>query len=173
MAEEAVTTPEKPEGGKQDPPEESGKTFTQDQVNDLIAREKGKIQRNYEGHDELKRKAARLDELEASNQSELEKAQTKIQRAEKRADDAEAKLLRYEVAQQKEVPAKLVPLLTASSREGLESQADLILENAKTEPAPEFDGGARDPAPEPDTPEMAHGKLITSVLTGEGVQANP
>lgn len=103
----------------------------------------------------------RLEELEGANKSEAEKAQTKATKAEQRAAEAEAKLLRYEVAQEKEVPAALVPLLSATSREGLEEQADLILKNAvSSAPAPEFDGGARDPAPEPKTPAQAHDEVI-------------
>ena len=106
---------------------------------------------------------AKVREYEEANASELEKLQSKATKAEQAKADAEAKLLRYEVAQAKEVPAKLVPLLTASSREELEAQADLILENAK--PAePSFDGGPRDPAPEPRTPEQQHNDLALGLL---------
>lgn len=144
-------------------PPKSDSTFTQQQVNDLIAREKGKIQAKYEGFDDLKAKAAKLDEIEQANASELEKAHGKTERETARADQAEAKLLRYEVAQEKEVPAKLVPLLTATDKESLEAQADLILENAK--PAePSFDGGARDPAPDPKTPDQQHNEQLLGML---------
>lgn len=138
------TTPEPPKGDS---------TFTQQQVNDLIAREKGKIQAKYEGFDDLKAKAARLDEIEAENATELEKANKAKTKAEQDAAEAKTKLLRYEVAQEKEVPAKLVPLLTATDKEGLEAQADLILENAKPD-NPDFDGGARQAPPDPQTPEQ-------------------
>lgn len=147
---------EKPEGtpapeGK--PEGEPSTTFTQQQVNDLIAREKGKIQARYEGFDDLKAKAARLDEIEEANASELDKANKAKSKAEQERDDARTKLLRYEVAQEKEVPAKLVPLLTATDKDGLEAQADLILENAKPG-TPDFDGGARQAPPDPQTPEQ-------------------
>lgn len=157
---------EKPEGapvpeGK--PEGEPSTTFTQQQVNDLIAREKGKIQARYEGYDDLKAKAARLDEIEAENATEIEKANRAKTKAEQDAAEAKTKLLRYEVAQEKEVPAKLVPLLTATDKESLEAQADLILENAK--PAePSFDGGAREPAPEPKTPEEQHNQQLLQML---------
>lgn len=154
-AAEAVSegTPEVPEA----------KTFTQDQVNDLIAKEKGRIQSKYEGFEDLKAKAARLDEIEQANASELEKAQKAAQKAQGEAQEASVKLLRYEVAQEKEVPAKLVPLLTASSKDELEAQADLILENAKPASA-DFDGGTREPAEEPLTPEQEHNKLFLQAL---------
>jgi hypothetical protein len=112
--------------------------------------------RNY---GDLKAAADRLAEIEQANASELEKAQGKLSKAEQAAASAEAKLLRYEVANDKEVPAKLVPLLTATTKEDLEAQADLILENAK--PAnPDFDGGTREPTPDPLTPEQQHSKLL-------------
>jgi hypothetical protein len=58
-----------------------------------------------------------------------------------------------------------VPLLTATTREDLEAQADLILENAK--PAtPEFDGGARETAPTPKSPEQDHNDLAVQLFGG-------
>lgn len=110
---------------------------------------------------------AKLAEREEADKSELEKAQGKLTKAEQAAAEANAKLLRYEVAQEKEIPAKLVPLLTATEKEDLEAQADLILENAKTDAKPDFDGGARDPAPEPKTPEQAHGQFLVDMFRGK------
>lgn len=123
-------------------------TFTQAQVNDLIAKEKGKIQSKYGDYADIKAKAAKLEEIENANASELEKAQKKAAEAERIANESTAKLLRFEVANDLEVPAKLVPLLTATDREGLEAQANLILENAKTA-TPDFDGGARETSTDP------------------------
>lgn len=106
---------------------------------------------------------AKLNEYEERDKSELEKLTGKLTKAEAAQKDAEAQLTRYAVAQEKEVPAKLVPLLTAATREELESQADLILENAK--PAdPDFDGGTREPAPEPKTPEGSHNEIVQALL---------
>lgn len=138
-------------------------TFTQAQVNDLIAREKGKIQSKYGDYADIKAKAAKLEEIENANASELEKAQKKAAEAERIANESTAKLLRFEVANDLEVPAKLVPLLTATDREGLEAQANLILENAKTA-TPNFDGGAREPAEEELSPEEAHNKLFLKAV---------
>jgi hypothetical protein len=114
---------------------------------------------------ELKPLAEKARELEDAQKSELEKAQGKLTKAEQAAADANAKLLRFEVAQEKEVPAKLVPLLTAKTKEDLEAQADLILENVKAgEESPDFNGGAREPAPDPKTPEEAHNETFLQAL---------
>jgi hypothetical protein len=106
---------------------------------------------------------AKIAEFEERDKSELEKLTGKITKAEQRALEAEAKLLRFEVATEQNVPSKLVPLLTGKTREELEAQAALILENAK--PAdPDFDGGTRDPAGPAKTPEQEHNELVGALF---------
>jgi regulator of protease activity HflC (stomatin/prohibitin superfamily) len=143
--------------------EGQGKTFTQAELDRIVAERLGRERQKYEGYEDLKAKAQRLEELEAQNQSEAQKAQAKADKEAQRAAQAEARLLRYEVATEKEIPVKLVPLLTATTRDELEAQAALILENAK--PAlPEFDGGARETAPTPKTPEQAHQDVVLGLF---------
>lgn len=170
MAQEAETTPaegQEPKASEskegQEPkaePKGEAKTFDEGYVKKL--RDEAAKYRT-----EAQEAKARAEQYEEQNQSELEKASTRLQRAEKAKTEAEAKLLRYEVAHEKEVPAKLVPLLTAASKEDLEAQADLILENAKPAETPEFDGGAREPAPEPKTPEEAHNDFLVGLFKGQ------
>lgn len=163
MAEEATT----PKQGEQETPVDSGdKTFTQADVDRVVQERLSRERAKYEGFDALKDKASKFDELQEKNQSELEKAAAKATRAEERANTAEGKLLRFEVAAEKQVPSNLLPLLTAQTRADLETQADLILENANTadSPAPEFDGGAREPEPEPVAPEQGHNNFLMGVL---------
>ena len=109
---------------------------------------------------------AKAQEYEDAQKSELEKAQDRLARTEEAKADAEARLLRFEVATAKGVPGQLLPLLNASSKEALEEQADLILENAKPADAPQatFEGGPRETAPEPIEPGQAHNDLIVSLL---------
>ena len=159
MAED--TAPAAPEATTEPAPAES--TFTQAQVNDLIAKEKGKIQGKYGDYGELKAKAARLTEIEEASATELEKAQKKATQLEAQLADTQASALRMEVASEKELPAKLVPFLTATDRDGLTEQANTLLENLK--PAnPDFDGGPREPTPDPVSPEAAHNDLFLQAL---------
>lgn len=69
-------------GDPKDASEASAKTFTQadleHQIGLRLARERAK----YADYDELRAKAERLDEIEAANQSELEKAQQRAEQAE-------------------------------------------------------------------------------------------
>lgn len=139
------------------------KTFTQEQVNDLIAKEKGKIQSKFADYGDLKAAAAKLEEIESANASELEKAQKKAADLEARLAETSANALRQKVAMEKELPAKLVPFLTATDEEGLAEQAATLLENLK--PAtPDFDGGTREPTEPELSPEEAHQELFLKAI---------
>lgn len=108
---------------------------------------------------------AKIAEFEERDKTELEKLSGKVTKAEAERDQAKAALLRFEVAQEKEVPARLVPLLTGKTREELEAQAALILDNAK--PAdPDFEGGVREPAPPAKAPDEAHNEFVMGLFGG-------
>ena len=110
----------------------------------------------------------RLEELETRDASELEKAQRKATKAEQEAAQAASKLTRYEVAAEKGLPADTLDLLSGNTREELEAKADRILELVKnrtdTDTRPDFDGGARESAPEPKSPEEAHNALAAALF---------
>jgi chromosome segregation ATPase len=100
------------------------KTFTQDDVNRIVAKRVAK----YEDYETLKEKAAKYDEQVEASKSELQKAT-------ERADSLQAELdalksanqiraMRDEVANTKGIPSTL---LTGSTQEECESQADAIL----------------------------------------------
>lgn len=76
---------------------------------------------------ELRTKAQRLDELEEASKTEQQKANDRAAAAEKAATEATTKLLRYEVAAAKGVPAKLAGRLQGSTREEMEADADDLL----------------------------------------------
>ena len=117
-----------------------------------------------EAEKRAKEAESKLQEREDAEKSELERAQGKLTKTEQELAEARTILLRNEVADEMEVPSKLRPLLTAASKEELEAQANLILENAAKPEEPKFDGGARDPSPDPKTPEDALRELVTGLL---------
>jgi transcriptional regulator len=159
MAEE--TAPAATEATESAPAEST--TFTQDQVNALIAKEKGKIQSKFADYSDLKSKAAKLEEIEAANATELEKAQKRAAELESQLAETSAAALRQKVAAEKELPQKLVPFLTATDEEGLAEQAATLLENLKPD-SPDFDGGTREPPAEPKPPEVAHNDVFLAAL---------
>lgn len=103
------------------------KTYTQDEINkivqDRVARERAK----YEGYEDFKEKAAKFDEMEEANKSELQKAQEKVAEYEKKINAMEKEKniheMRTKVAQEKGIP---VDLLTGETEEACNAQADAI-----------------------------------------------
>lgn len=147
MAEEAATAESE---ASESASTESETTFTQAQVNDLIAKEKGKIQSKYGDYNELKSKADKLAEIEAASATDLEKVQKKAAQLEQEKAAAESKLLRYEVANDKSVPADVVEFLKGNTREELEASAEKLLSfTSKQAATPDFDGGARETSTDP------------------------
>lgn len=113
------------------PSEPTAKTFTQDEVNRIIA-ERVKRYANYE---ELKQKAEQFDKLEEEGKSELQKALDKANGLQSELDALKQKEtlrdLRDEVSKAKGVPANL---LTGMTKEECEAQADEIINYAANRP---------------------------------------
>ncbi len=119
------------------------KTFTQAEMDTIIAERLNREREKYKDFDALKEKAAKLDEMEAKNKSDLEKANDKATKLEKelesmkKADSIRA--IREKVAKEKGIPANL---LNADTEEACTAQADAILEFKGTGSYPSVqDGG--------------------------------
>ena len=117
-----------------------------------IARERAK----FADYDELKAKAEKLAEFEESQKTEAQKAQERLEAAEKRAAELELKAARAEVAAAKGVPAEL---LTGSTQEELEASADALIA---------FRGEVKQPALQPIPGEGTMGALP---LNGDGIES--
>lgn len=83
----------------------------------------------------------RLDELEEAAKSDLEKATSRAEAAEKRAAELEREGLRREVAEAKGLPLAAASRLTGTTREELEADADQLaaLIGQDTNPSPRPD----------------------------------
>lgn len=136
-----------PEGGNTNPtpapPAE--RTFTQAEVDRIVAERLKREREKYADYDQLKAKAAEAD----SSKSDLQRLADRVEAAEKRAADAEAKQLRAEVAQAKGLTAAQAKRLTGSTKEELEADADDLLEafGAKKDTDPGEDDGKQDAEP--------------------------
>lgn len=85
--------------------------------------------------------AKRLAEIEDEKKSETERLTEAQKQLEKRAVDAEARALRYEVALEKGVPTKLMKFLTGESQEDIEAAADELLEAISDKESQTDNGG--------------------------------
>ena len=113
-------------------------TLTSQQLADRLARAKPA------DYDDLKAKAARLDEIEAANKSEIEKAAEAQQAAEAERDKAKTEALRFKVASKHGISDEDADLfLTGSDENTLTKQAERLA--AHTADA----GKPRPPRPDP------------------------
>ena len=107
------------------------KTFSQDEVNSIVAERLAREKAKYEGFEELKAKAEKYDQLEEANKSELQKASERVASLEAQLDALnkakEVEAMRDKVATEIGVPVKL---LTADTEEACIEQANAIKEYA-------------------------------------------
>lgn len=128
-----------PEDPKPDDKPKDDKTFTQADVDRIVAdRLKRERDSKFADYDELKAKAAKLDDLEQSKKTSeqklterIEAAERKAQEAEQRVAQAEAGALRATVASEKGLTAAQAKRLAGSTREELEADADDLLTSFK------------------------------------------
>lgn len=108
------------------------KTFTQEEIDQIIGARLAKIRATYSDYEDLKAKAAKFDEIEEASKTELQKMT-------ERADALQAELegmkkardlrdLRDKVAKETGVPANL---LSGETEEACQEQAKAIMEFAK------------------------------------------
>ena len=112
--------------------QEENKSFSQDEVNEIIKDRLLRERTKYADYEDLKKKAAEYDKIEEASKSELEKMTEKANALQIELDGlkkAEAvRLVREEVATETGVPAHL---LTADTKEDCEAQAKAIMSFAK------------------------------------------
>lgn len=142
-------------------PNADEKPFTapqsQEDLNKIIEARLARERAKYADYDNLKTAAQKLAEIEAANQTEAEKAQVRLEAAEKRAAELESQYLRAEVANEKGVPAKL---LAGATREELEAAADELIA---------FRGEQKPPAPKSSALGRVNQSESAPVVTAPGV----
>lgn len=117
--------------------------FTQDDVDSIVQERLARERAKYEGFEDLKEKAAKFDEMEEKNKSDLQKATEKADALQKQIDEMKKadsiRLIRETVAKSTGVP---VSLLTKDTEEECEAQAKEIMAFAKPNGYPQVqDGG--------------------------------
>lgn len=107
--------------------EQETKTFTQDELNAILNDRLGREKAKYSDYEAVKAKAAKFDELEEANKTELQKANDKVSALQDELSaikkSNEIRDIRAEVAKEMGIPADL---LTAETREACEAQAKAI-----------------------------------------------
>ena len=110
------------------------KTFTQDELKAILNDRLGRERQKYSDYEDLKSKAAKLDEIEEASKSELQKATEKATSLQKELDAMKKadsiRQIREKVSQENGIPANL---LTGETEEACLSQAQALLEFKKAQ----------------------------------------
>ena len=119
------------------------KTFTQADVDKIVSDRLQRERQKYPDYEDLKAKAAKLDELEEANKTALQKATDRADSLQKELDGMKAaeavRQVREKVAKEMNIPANL---LTADTEDGCKEQAEAIQAYAKPGGYPQVkDGG--------------------------------
>lgn len=164
----STTTATGAEAGSVNPPAGGSRTFTQDEVNSLFAREKRDVRAEFEAkyadYDELKAKAEQFDAIEEARKTELERANDAAAKAEQDAADWKAK---FEAAEAERERAEAVRAAAAEfgvsaetlSRMSGDVRANAEFLRAQEDARPKY-GDMRDDGEQPQalmTPEEVRG----------------
>lgn len=107
------------------------KTFTQKELDAIVADRLKRERTKYEGFDELKAKAAKFDELEEASKTELQKVTERAEKLQSELDSIKKtqslKELRERVAKEAGVPASSMSLITGETEEVCKEQAKTIM----------------------------------------------
>ena len=104
------------------------KTFTQSELNAIIADRISEVKEKYGDYDDLKAKAQKFDEAEEASKSELQRVTESRDALQAELEKVRAEAVRNKVAANKGLP---VDLVTGSTEEECNAQADAILAYAK------------------------------------------
>jgi wobble nucleotide-excising tRNase len=113
------------------------KTFTQEEVNGIVAERLNRDRQKFADYEDLKKKAEEFDKLQEANKSELQKATERAAALEKELNGLkkaeEVRIIRENVAKETGIPAHL---LTGTTEEECKAQATAIADYAKPAPYP-------------------------------------
>lgn len=130
-----------------------------------LAREREKAAAKYADYDELKAKAAKFDEVEAAQMSDLEKAKKEVEElkaaAAKRDEADRVRGLKAKVSKATGVPADLI---SGADEESMTAFAKSVAEFAKKPSAPKLQESGRSASAEP---EDSGFREIARMLAGE------
>lgn len=105
------------------------KTFDQADVDRIVQERLAKEKAKFADYDDLKAKAAKVDELEASKKTDLDKLTEQIEGLTKSQAETEQRALRAEIATAKGLSSAQAKRLIGTTKEELEADADDLLEN--------------------------------------------
>jgi hypothetical protein len=116
---------------------------------------------------ELAEVKSALAELQDRDKSESQRLAERVAESERRASEAESRLLRYSIVAERGLSLGAAEHLAGSTREEFEASADWMAQQLPQQPpqtTPSFDGGARQTPEATKPPGQAHNDLLLRAM---------
>lgn len=126
------------------PPGDSGKTFTQADVDRIVGQRLARDREQYADYDQLKEAAAELAKIREGEKTELQRIQEELdaeRKARENAESASAAMKRTQYGMDKGLPRDLAELLTAGDDESLNAQIEKLLPHVAPKAEPKVTNG--------------------------------
>lgn len=140
------------------------KTFTQEELDSIIADRLGRERQKYADYDSLKQKAGKYDEQQEANKTELQKATERAEKAEKEVAAMKQansiREIRSKISKETGVPENL---LTADTEEDCKNQAEAIKAFATPKNNFDFVDGGEALGTHKETPAKQFGEWFNQV----------
>ena len=156
MSETVETTESTAEAGDQGQQQDNADTFSQEDVDRIVADRLARERKKFEGYEDYKAKAEALDGITAERDELAEKV------TEYKERDAHAALV-AEVAESKGVPASM---LRGSTKDELEAHADALLPHLRPT-VPRIPGAGVQPEQTPETAERQFVRQLCSAAKAQ------
>ncbi len=117
------------------PAQEPEKTFTQSELNAIVADRLARERSKYSDYEELKSKAGQFDAAEEARKTELQKATEKAEALQRQLDEIKQantiRDMKDKVARETGLPADMLEFLTGTDEETCTAQAKKLVERVK------------------------------------------
>lgn len=129
-----------PEGsGTEDGPKENeprSREYTQAEIDEIVAKRVARVKKQYGDYEDMKKKAAKFDEIEAANKSELEKLTDQNQKLAAQLAEREHAALIQAACIKHGVPADYMDLVTGVDEESIDKAAEKVAKLAAASAKP-------------------------------------
>ena len=144
---------------------------SQEDLDALISKRIARVEKKYEGFDELKEKAAKFETVETEKMSEIEKAVRRAEKAERERDDFKTKLsaadrrdLVRDIADELGLPKKLASRVQGDSEDDIRADIKDLLSGLPSTESGESKNGKQEKEPPSQSPKH---KKISFTASGD------
>lgn len=121
------------EPGEGEPP---SREYTQAEIDEIVAKRVARVRKQYGDYEDMKKKAAKLDEIEAANKSELEKLTDQNQKLAAQLAEREHAALIQAACIKHGVPADYMDLVTGADEDSIDKAAEKVAKLAAASAKP-------------------------------------